>query len=97
MSGNLKPFKAGEPRAVACGRKGGIASGISRRATLAELLKAELDREDESGGIFGNEKTGLSRRAAMIRGLVDRAVRGDAKAIMLVLQLEEMAGTVNEA
>ena len=95
--GNLRPFKKGEDRASELGRRGGIASGESRRKTIAELLRLELEREDESGGLFHNEKTGLTRRAAMIRGLVDKAVNGNLKAILLVMQLEEMAGTVNEA
>ena len=90
MSGNLKPFRKGEARAVELGRKGGVASGISKRTTISELLKAELDKEDQTAGVYGNEPRGCSRRAAMVKGLVDRAVGGDPRAIMLVLQLERM-------
>ena len=87
MSGNLRPFKAGEPRAAECGRKGGIASGVSRRATLAELVKAELETEFCEGGLFNNERTGLTKKAQMVKALVRKATHGDAKSILLVLKL----------
>jgi len=95
---NLTPFKAGEQRAVECGRKGGIASGASRRRTVFELLQAELDQEFCGGGLFSDERTGITKRAQMVRALVDKATQGDPRAFALILKLEEMAGaSVTEA
>lgn len=95
---NLKPFKAGESRAVEAGRKGGIASGESRRETTRALLLAELDREHtytpamEDGSFsfdFTEKPAGFSRRVAMVRKLVSMAVGGDLKAVKMVIDLTE--------
>lgn len=97
-SGNLKPFKAGESRAVEAGRKGGVASGIARRERVRELLLAELDKDhmvsktDEDGLFvldFSEKPAGYSRRVAMVKKLVSMAVQGDLKAMKLVLELTE--------
>lgn len=88
---NLRPFKKGEARAVELGRKGGIASGESRRKTIAELLKAELETEFCEGGLFNNERTGITKRAQMVKALVRKATHGDAKSILLVIKLLEGA------
>lgn len=92
MSGNLKPFRKGEARAVECGRLGGIASGASRRRSVFELLQAELDQEFCGGGLFNNEATGITKRAQMVKALVDKATQGDPRAFALILKVEEMAG-----
>ena len=96
---NLKPFKAGESRAVEAGQKGGIASGKARRERMKELLLAELDREHisipahEAGAKFALDFTekpaGYSRRAAMVKRLVTMAVNGDLKAMKMVFDLTE--------
>ena len=44
-SQNLKPFKAGESRAVEAGQKGGVGSGVAREERTRALLRAERDRE----------------------------------------------------
>ena len=97
-SGNLKPFKAGESRAVEAGRKGGVASGIARRERVRDLLFAELDKDhmvsktDEFGNFsldFSEVSAGYSRRVAMVKKLVSMAVQGDLKAVRLVLELTE--------
>lgn len=95
---NLKPFKAGESRAVEAGRKGGVASGEARRESTRALLLAELDREHtytpamEDGSFsfdFTEKPAGYSRRVAMVKKLVGMAVNGDLKAVKMVIDLTE--------
>lgn len=93
MNENLKPFRKGEERARDAGRKGGIASGISRRESLRELLLAELDQEHT--GLFGS--CGYSHRAAIAKALVEKAAGGDMRAVNLILQIEGDAQSVGEA
>ena len=101
---NLKPFKAGEARAVEAGQKGGVASGVARRERMRALLLAELDAQamtlsaPPSDDPFSLENfcakatvvpAGYSRRAAIVKELVNMAERGDIKAIKLVFDLAE--------
>lgn len=95
---NLKPFRAGEARAVEAGKKGGVASGEARRESTRALLLAELDREHtytpaaEDGMFsldFSEKPAGYSRRVAMVKRLVSMAVGGDLKAVKMVLDLTE--------
>ena len=100
---NLTPFKAGEARAVEAGRKGGVASGESKRAKFRTLLLGELDKEasiyippeeDDLGltmiGDKGHiERAGYSKRAQLAKMLVGKALEGDLKALDMVLRLTE--------
>lgn len=101
---NLKPFAKGEPRAVEAGQKGGVASGKARRERMKALLLAELDCEATtisapSGddpfsleNMFHKSRyvpAGYTRRAAIVKELVNMAERGDIKAIKLVFDLTE--------
>lgn len=95
---NLQPFRAGEARAVEAGKKGGVASGVSRRERVRDLLLAELDkdhmvRKAGEDGLFSLDfrevSAGYSRRVAMVKKLVSMATHGDLKAMKLVLDLTE--------
>lgn len=95
---NLKPFRAGESRAVEAGQKGGVASGVARKERTRALLLAELDREHtytpamEDGSFsfdFTEKPAGYSRRVAMVKKLVSMAVGGDLKAVKMVIDLTE--------
>lgn len=101
---NLQPFAKGESRAVEAGRKGGVASGVARRERMRALLLAELDAQamtlsaPHSDDPFSLENfyakatvvpAGYSRRAAIVKELVNMAERGDIKAIKLVFDLAE--------
>ena len=100
---NLRPFRAGEQRAVEAGRKGGIASGEAKRERFRQLLLAELDGEatryvppqkDGLGlAMLGDdghcEPAGYSVRAKLAKALVAKAEAGDLKALDMVLRLTE--------
>lgn len=108
---NLKPFKAGESRAVEAGKKGGVASGVARRERFRQLLLHELDCEatryvppqkDDLGltmlGDDGHyEPAGYSVRASMVKALVAKAEAGDLKALALVMTLDEAEDATVEA
>ena len=83
----MKPFKKGEQRARDAGRRGGIASGQSKRETLRELLLAELDAEHWEGFPV-EEPTGRTRRAALAGRLVSWAMSGNMKALQVILKAE---------
>jgi len=100
---NLKPFKAGEDRAKEAGRKGGVASGESKREKFRTLLLGELDKDayiyvppkkDDLGltmiGDEGHmERAGYSKRAQLVKILIAKAQEGDLKALDMVLRLSE--------
>ena len=108
---NLKPFKAGESRAVEAGRKGGVASGVARRERFRQLLVAELDAEAQKfippsddildiNSIFDKghyEAAGFSVRASLVKALVAKAQAGDMKALALVMTLDEAEDATVEA
>ncbi len=82
---NLVPFTSDQSREKAKenGRKGGIASGESKRARKtfraeleALLAKHPLDKE-------GNESE-LSYQSAMIAAIVKKALKGDTKAFEII-------------
>lgn len=83
---NLKPFDSNQSREEAKrnGRKGGIASGESKRAkkTLREYLTAALDAKTSVNG----EETSI--KDAMMRSLVVNAVKNnDLAAIKYIAEL----------
>ena len=83
---NLKPFDSNQSREEAKknGRKGGIASGESKRAkkTLRESLTAALDAKTSING----EETSI--KDAMMRSLVVNAVKNnDLAAIKYIAEL----------
>lgn len=100
---NLKPFQKGESRAKEAGRKGGVASGESKREKFRTLLLGELDKDayiyippekDDLGltmiGDEGHmERAGYSKRAQLAKVLIGKALEGDLKALDMVLRLTE--------
>lgn len=85
---NLKPFTSNQSRdeAVRNGKKGGEASGVSRRQkkafkdALIFLLKEGV--KDKEGN-----PTGRTYQDAVISGLVKRAATGDPRTIELMLRI----------
>ena len=77
-------FRSGA-EAVENGRKGGKASGKSRKdrklfrdAILAVLSEPLTDK-------YGNQHpSGMTVQEAMIRGVINRAIRGDPRALVVV-------------
>lgn len=85
---NLKPFTSSQSReeAVKNGKKGGKASGASKRKKKAFkdalLLLLEEDVKDREGN-----PTGKTYQDAVISGLVKRSATGDPRAIELLLRI----------
>lgn len=104
---NLIPFdQRTEEEAREAGRKGGIASGVSRRRKrdlreAAELYlslpvadKRQLARLSKAGV----ETEDADNQMAIVAGLAMKAMRGDAKAAKLLFDLlPEQAGSMQAA
>lgn len=82
---NLRTPTSEEAREI--GRKGGIASGKARKekATLREVLMAELDEKDE--------RTGLTRRQLLIK----KAMANHAKGKLSFKDLKDLADLLGES
>ena len=80
---NLKPFDSNQSREEAKinGRKGGIASGVARRArkTMKEMLDYLLSKEVKNRK--GEKATTLE---AISVALINKAVKGDTKAFEVI-------------
>ena len=74
-------FKSGD-RAVECGRKGGIASGESKRkkATMLSVLEKTLDETNNKG---------LTYRELVTLGLIKGAMNGSSKNYELITNMME--------
>lgn len=72
-------FKSGI-KAVECGRKGGVASGVSKRkkATMLSVLEKTLDEKNANG---------LTYRELATLGLIKGAVNGSSKNYELILNM----------
>lgn len=77
---NLTPYKPGEDRAVENGRKGGIASGETRkeRATMKKTLEMLLDQKNNKGKTYRDLTT---------LGLIKGAIDGKAENYRIILNL----------
>ena len=89
---NDNPFKHSKEQLVAYGRRGGVASGESRRnknslrELLAVFLSADIDK-NKLGNLpqainLGNKN--ITAATAMAIALVNKAMKGDVKAFNVV-------------
>lgn len=104
---NLIPFdQRTEEEAREAGRKGGIASGVSRRRKRDLREAAELylslpvadKRQLAKLSKAGVETEDADNQMAIVAGLAMKAMRGDAKAAKLLFDLlPEQAGSMQAA
>lgn len=104
---NLIPFdQRTEEEAREAGRKGGIASGVSRRRKRDLREAAELylslpvadKRQLAKLSKAGVETEDADNQMAIVAGLAMKAMRGDAKAAKLLFDLlPEQAGSMQPA
>lgn len=104
---NLIPFdQRTEEEAREAGRKGGIASGVSRRRKRDLREAAELylslpvtdKRQLTKLSKAGVETEDADNQMAIVAGLAMKAMRGDAKAAKLLFDLlPEQAGPIQAA
>ena len=104
---NLIPFdQRTEEEAREAGRKGGIASGVSRRrkrdlrdaAELYLSLPVTDKRQLAKLSKAGVETEDADNQMAIVAGLAMKAMRGDAKAAKLLFDLlPEQAGSMQAA
>lgn len=104
---NLIPFdQRTEEEAREAGRKGGIASGVSRRRKRDLREAAELylslpvadKRQLAKLSKAGVETDDADNQMAIVAGLAMKAMRGDAKAAKLLFDLlPEQAGSMQAA
>ena len=87
-------FKSGD-RAVECGRKGGIASGESKRkkATMLSVLEKTLDQT--------NAKNNLTYRELVTLGLIKGAMKGNSQNYKAIIEMlgevpKEQFGDIKE-
>lgn len=86
---NLKPFQAGDNRAAAAGRKGGIASGVAKRekkqmrevaAALLELPIRKGKAKEDAKSLAEFQGQNVTVQQAILLAMAKKALKGDKAA-----------------
>lgn len=96
MESNLKPYEAGESRAIENGKKGGLKSGEARKKQkhLKQMLQIMLDSKappEEKAKLLREfnelESEDITYRALIIYKQMEKALAGDTKAAAFIAKI----------